>query len=134
MYTRILLVISLLLNTLSFSQNSYPQEIQYEGDSVVAFTKKQVADMNDSIVSLIGCNAEHEELIYQVNDLKQITNFYVEQAQLSQTKTEQLEKIVITGQEKFELCANEIELKDIQIRRQKIVQIGLAALDVILLV
>lgn len=104
----ILLLISLLQTTVTFSQNiSYPRQIN---DSVVEITAKQLKQTNLIFIEHKSLKSENKELNFQIDKYKNLVNNYEQQDSINKIKIQELSNY-------SEFANKQLTIKDKEITR-----------------
>lgn len=106
----ILLLISLLQTTVTFSQNtSYPRQIN---DSIIEITAEQLKQTNLIFIEHKSLKSENKELNFQVDKYKDLMNNYNQQDSINKIK---IKELTIYS----EFANNQLAIKDKEITKLK---------------
>jgi len=106
----ILLLVSLLQMTVTFSQNiSYPRQIN---DSIVEITAKQLKQTNLIFIEHKSLKSENKELNFQIDKYKDLVNNYEQQDSINRIKVRELSNY-------SEFANKQLTIKDKEITRLK---------------
>lgn len=106
----ILLLISLLQTTVTFSQNiSYPRQIN---DSIIEITANQLKQTNLIFIEHKSLKSENKELNFQINKYKDLINNYNQQDSINRIKLQELTNY-------SEFANKQLTIKDKEISKLK---------------
>ena len=106
----ILLLVSLLQMTVTFSQNiSYPRQIN---DSIIEITAKQLKQTNLIFIEHKSLKSENKELNFQIDKYKDLVNNYEQQDSINRIKVKELSNY-------SEFANKQLTIKDKEITRLK---------------
>ena len=106
----ILLLISLLQMTVTFSQNiSYPRQIN---DSIIEITAEQLKQTNLIFIEHKSLKSENKELNFQINKYKDLVNNFNQQDSINRIKIQELANY-------SEFANKQLTIKDKEITKLK---------------